>query len=65
MGLKQCASWNPQTLAPNRHGWVSTYVKGTVRKRTADKQQPTFSQSGRSDFVISRVRKHIMRPRAD
>jgi uncharacterized caspase-like protein len=38
---------------------------GTVRKLTADKQQPTFSQSGRSDFVISKVRKPIMRPRED
>jgi hypothetical protein len=35
---------------------LSTYVQGTVRKLTADKQQATFSQSGRSDFVISKLR---------
>jgi len=35
---------------------LSTSVQGTVRKLTADKQQPTFPQSGRSDFVISKVR---------
>jgi Uncharacterized protein containing caspase domain len=35
---------------------LSTYVLGAVRKLTADKQLPTFTQSGRSDFVISKVR---------
>jgi WD40 repeat protein len=35
---------------------LSTYVLDAVRKLTADKQLPTFSQSGRSDFVISKVR---------
>jgi uncharacterized caspase-like protein len=35
---------------------LSTYVQGAVRKLTADKQLPKFSQSGRSDFVISKVR---------
>ncbi len=35
---------------------LSTYVSGTVRKLTDDEQLPTFSQSGRSDFVISKVR---------
>jgi uncharacterized caspase-like protein len=35
---------------------LSTYVEGEVRKLTADKQLPTFTQPGRSDFVISKVR---------
>jgi uncharacterized caspase-like protein len=35
---------------------LSTYVLGAVRKLTADKQLPTFAQSGHSDFVISKVR---------
>ena len=35
---------------------LSTYVLDAVRKLTGDKQLPTFTQSGRSDFVISKVR---------
>ena len=34
---------------------LSTYVLNTVRKLTDDKQQPTFTETGRQSFVISTV----------
>ena len=35
---------------------LSTYVAATVRKLTDDKQQPIFSESGGTDFVIATVK---------
>lgn len=35
---------------------LSTYVLATVRKLTEDRQQPTFSEAGGKDFIISTVK---------